>query len=185
MSGCRLSKPMTPQHPVSLLTEYAHLLPSSGAALDLACGKGRNAIFLAQRGLEVTGIDRSEVALAEAREAAEEAGVQVKIKWVAADLEASTVPLPQNHYNVITCFYYRDPNLYPQIFAALRPGGILFYETFTLDQLQHDFGPRDPDHLLAPGELPRVFQRLELLFYREMSLEKAVAGLIARKRNRP
>ena len=185
MRGRRPSESVTPQQPVPLLTEYAHLLPSNGSALDLACGKGRNAIFLAQRGLEVTGIDRSEVTLAEAKEAAEEAGVQVqaKIKWVAEDLE--TAPLPQNHYDVITCFYYRDPNLYPQIFAALRPGGILFYETFTLDQLQHDFGPRDPDHLLAPGELPRVFQRLELLFYREMSLEKAVAGLIARKRNRP
>ena len=166
--------------PVPLLTEYAHLLPSNGSALDLACGKGRNAIFLAQRGLEVIGIDRSDEALAEAKRAAQEAGVQMKVKWVTEDLETST--LLKNHYDVITCFYYRDPNLYPQIFAALRPGGILFYETFTLDQLQHDFGPRDPDHLLAPGELPRVFQRLELLFYREMALEKAVAGLIARKR---
>ena len=182
MRGCRASEHVTPQQPVPLLTEYAHLLPSNGSALDLACGAGRNAIFLAQRGLEVTGIDRSKDVLAEAEEAAEKSGVQVK--WVAEDLETATHPLslPQNHYDVITCFYYRDPRLYPQIFAALRPGGILFYETFTLDQLQHDFGPRDPDHLLAPGELLRVFQRLELLFYREMALEKAVAGLIARKR---
>ena len=180
MRGCRPSESVTPQQPVPLLTEYGHLLPSSGSALDLACGAGRNAIFLAQQGLEVTGIDRSEDVLAEAKEAAEKSGVQVK--WVAEDLETAPFPLPPNLYDVITCFYYRDPRLYPQILAALRPGGILVYETYTLDQLRHDFGPRDPDHLLAPGELLRVFQRLELLFYREMALEKAVAGLIARKR---
>ena len=163
--------------PVPLLRTFAYLLPKNGTALDLACGGGRNAVFLASQGLEMTGIDWSQKSLEQARELARAA--RIRVKWMQRDLESSS--LPPDRFDVITCFYYRDPRLYPQIISALRPGGLLFYETFTREQLRFPTGPRNPAHLLVPGELLRAFGELEVLFYRETSHEKGLAGVVARK----
>ncbi len=168
---------VTRPEPAPLIQTFAHLLPPQGTALDLACGGGRNAVFLAQQGLEVTGIDWSEKSLGQARVLAREA--RVRVNWILQDLESSR--LPPAPFDVLTCFYYRDPRLYPQIISALRPGGLLFYETFTREQLRFPTGPRNPAHLLVPGELLQAFGRLEVLFYREASQEKGFAGMVARK----
>ena len=168
---------MTRPDPAPLLRTFAHLLPPQGTALDLACGGGRNAVFLARQGLEVTGIDWSEKFLGQARELARAA--RVRVNWIQQDLESSS--LPPGRFDVITCFCYRDPRLYPQIISALRPGGLLFYETFTREQLRFPTGPRNPAHLLVPGELLQAFGGLEVLFYRETSRAKGLAGLIACK----
>lgn len=168
---------VTRPDPAPLLRTFAQLLPPQGTALDLACGGGRNAVYLAGRGLKVTGIDWSEESLSKAKELARKTGTQVN--WNHEDLESAR--LPGARFDVITCFYYRDPRLYPQIISALRPGGLLFYETFTREQLRFPTGPRNPAHLLVPGELLQSFGELEVLFYRETSHEKGLAGVVARK----
>ena len=166
-----------PAEPAELLTSFAHLLPTRGRAIDIACGNGRNSIWLAQRGLAVTAIDLSGEALRQGRELAHRHGCHVT--WLQGDVESH--PFGSNDYDVVACFYYRSPVLYPRIRRAIRPGGWLFYETYTLDQLAYASGPRNPEHLLRPGELLAAFRDLQVVFYRETKEGRGVASLLARK----
>ncbi len=166
-----------PTAPSGLLTQFLPLIPKHGVALDLACGAGRNSVLLAQQGLEVLAIDRSLAALQKGREWAR--ACRVNVQWLQADLE--TYSLPAAAFDVIACFYYRDPALYPRMRAALRPGGLLFFETYTLDQLRASSGPRNPAHLLRPHELLNSFGDWSVLFYHVTWAEGGVASLVARK----
>lgn len=166
-----------PVEPSEFLVELGHLLPAQGRSLDLACGGGRNSVFLAEHGLRAVGIDRSWHVLQQGRELA--ARRQVSVSWIQADLERFS--LPHAAFDVILCFYYRDPRLYAAIRVALRPGGLLFYESYTREQLRLSEGPRNPAHLLEPGELLKAFYDLHLVFYRETWSERGLASLVARK----
>ena len=150
-----------------------------GRLLDLAMGHGRNAVFLAEMGFEVEGIDISGDALDKARDLAEKNNVQ--IKTYHADLEGDN-PIERNGYDVIICFNYLQRSLVPQIKEGLRNGGIIVYETFIIDQIQ--FGrPRNPEYLLKYNELLHMFSDFRCLRYREGIVEnrKAVASIIAEK----
>lgn len=172
-----------PDEPAALLVENLSLLPKGGKALDIAMGTGRNALYLASLGFRVTGIDLSAVAVKKCRQKAERLGLPIEA--LVADLERS--PLPTEEYDLIVNFYYLQRSLTPQIVAALKPGGVLVFESFTIDQLQFGWGPKSPDHLLHPGELREMFPDLETLLYHEGVVQgdrgpKAVASLIGRKR---
>jgi SAM-dependent methyltransferase len=172
-----------PDEPAALLVENLSLLPKGGEALDIAMGAGRNALYLASLGFRVTGVDVSAVAVEQCREKAER--LSLSIQALVADLERS--PFPSNDYDLIVNFYYLQRSLTPQIVAALKPGGVLVFESFTIDQLQFGWGPKGPDHLLHPGELRQMFASLETLLYHEGVVQgdrgpKAVASLIGRKR---
>jgi|SRR5215467_6082222 len=179
--------------PVGILTELWPLLPS-GPALDLACGRGRNSLFLAGHGRHVTAVDWSGAALDTLEERAKGLKIPVRriarideakqvtragIDLVQADLEAVT--LPANRYSVILCVRYLQRSLFPQICGALRPGGMVLFETYTKAQLDFSGGPRDPAHLLHPGELREALPELETVFYRELRAEQGIASLAARK----
>jgi len=179
--------------PVGILTELWPLLPS-GAALDLASGRGRNALFLAEHGRHVTAVDWSRKALDILEERAKALKIPVRqiarmdevkqvtragIDLLHADLEA--VPLPANRYSVILCVRYLQRSLFPQICRALLSGGMLLFETYTKAQLDFSSGPRDPAYLLNPGELREAFPELETVFYRELRAEQGIASLAARK----
>jgi tellurite methyltransferase len=133
---------------------------------------------MAQRGLCAVGVDLSLDSL-RAAQAAQTAAGAPRARWICADLECFA--LPDQTFGVVACFYYRDPSLYSTIRATLRPGGLLFYETFTRDQLQFERGPRNPAHLLKPGELLGSFGDWEVVLYQETSKDQAVASLVARK----
>jgi len=165
--------------PVAFLREHIDILPR-GKALDIAMGEGRNAVFLAKNGFEVDGCDISEIAVKKALELAKES--QVDIHAFVADLE--TYRLPENSYNVISCFYYLQRNLFSQIKDALKPGGMIIYETYTTENLDRGLdGPKNKDYLLQPNELLHAFKDLKIIYYREMVVDnkKAIASLIARK----
>lgn len=164
--------------PAPFLVENIGLLPV-GSALDVAMGNGRNAIYLAQAGFTVTGVDCSVEAVNVARETARRVGV--RITALVADLE-SDYAIDKGVYDVIICFNYLQRSLIPQIKAGIRPGGMVVYETFIIDQVQ--FGrPRNPDFLLQHNELLEMFREFRCLRYREGIIEekKAVAGIIAQK----
>ena len=172
-----------PDEPAALLVENLSLLPKGGKALDIAMGTGRNALYLASLGFRVTGVDVSAVAVEKCREKAERLGLPIEA--LMADLEHH--PLPIEEYDLIVNFYYLQRSLTAQIVAALRTGGVLVFESFTIDQLQFGWGPKSPDHLLHPGELREMFAEMEPLLYHEGVVQgdrgpKAVARLIGRKR---
>ena len=179
--------------PAGILSELWPLLPA-GAALDLACGRGKNALFLAEHGRHVTAVDWSGSALDILEERAKALKIPVRriqrideaktptragIDLLKADLES--VALPANRYSVILCVRYLQRSLFPRISGALRPGGMLLFETYTKAQLDFSGGPRDPAHLLNTGELRRAFPELEVVFYRELRTEQGIASLAARK----
>ncbi len=153
---------------------------SAGLALDLACGLGANAIFLAQAGWQVQAVDISPVGLQTASEIATQQAVQ--IDWIAADLDCyqpATVA-----FDLITVFRYLDRDNLPQkIEAALKPGGVLLYETFLAGRTRRsDNHLLSPAFVLEPGELPDLFPNLTVIEYSEMECkDRSVARLAARK----
>lgn len=161
----------------SWLRENTSLLPP-GRALDVAMGEGRNALYLARLGYLVTGIDRSPTAVATAKARAEEEGLGIRFQvW---DLE--TRGLPTGPFEVVVVMRYLQRSLFSALQACLAVGGVLVYESFTRDYLK--YGPRNPQHLLEPGELGRAFPALEVVRYRETDdpgLREARASLVARR----
>jgi 2-polyprenyl-3-methyl-5-hydroxy-6-metoxy-1,4-benzoquinol methylase len=164
--------------PAQFLQENIELLPK-GRALDVAMGNGQNAIYLARMGFEVEGVDVSAEVVHNALEAAQRSGVTLKAE--ITDLERKYV-IKEGTYDVIICFRYLQRSLIPQIKDGLRNGGMIVYETFTVDQIQ--FGkPKNPDYLLKHNELLDMFRDFRCLLYQEGILEtrKAVARIIAEK----
>lgn len=82
---------------------------------------------------------------------------------------------------MILCINYLQRPLFPQIEAALKPGGEVLVETYTRAQLQFASGPRSPNHLLEPGELRSAFRTLQTVFYRELTAGKGIASILARR----
>src|SRR3989339_648391 len=167
------------KEPVEFLREHIDILPG-GKALDIAMGEGRNAVFLAKNGFDVDGCDISETAIKKAQELAKENSVNINA--FVADLE--TYKLPENTYDVIACFYYLQRDLIPQIKQALKPGGMIIYETYTIENWERGLeGPKNKDYLLKSNELLNFFRDLKIIYYRELVLnnKKAIPSLIAKK----
>jgi SAM-dependent methyltransferase len=171
--------------PSPLIRDYFHLFrkgPQAGPVLDLACGDGRNGIFLAMQGLPVVLCDVSEEALDNAGAAAERAGVRVDLRQVNLEQEGID-PFSDEAFGAIVVFRYLHRPLIPCIKKALTGGGLLIYETFTLEQPR--FGkPRNPDFLLKPGELQGWFSGWNILHYFEgikRDPDRAIAQIVCRK----
>jgi len=96
-------------------------------------GEGRNGVFLAAKGFQVTGVDISKEGFKKAQALAAEKGVT--LTTVVADLEQYTIP--PDTFDVIICTYYLQRDLFPKIAAALKPGGMVLIETYTVDHLQY------------------------------------------------
>lgn len=145
--------------PSRWVTRFA-ALPAGRTALDLACGSGRHARWLAQRGVHVTAVDRDADAVAAL---AQVPGVEA----LCADLEAAPWPLTGRRFDAVIVTNYLHRPLFDAIAAAVAPGGRLVYETFALGQAR--FGrPGNPDFLLAPGELLHAFGgRFHVLAYED------------------
>lgn len=172
------------QAPARLLEEFHHLLLEDlrGPILDLACGDGRNGIYLARMGLRVVCCDRSSEGLAAAGAIASKDGLPVETWQVDLEKQGPN-PLPADAYGGILVFRYLHRPLIPYIKQALKQKAFLIYETFTLNQ--PEFGrPRNPDFLLETGELLSFFKDWKLIHYFEgvkQAPQRAVAQLICRK----
>ena len=163
--------------PTRWLVDHAGVIPSTGDALDVASGTGRNAFWLAARGLGTTALDRDASAIAVIRETAGRLGLPLRADIV--DLESGDAGLPVDAYDLIVVVHYLHRPLFPALKAALRPGGILVYETFTRAQAQRG-KPTNPAFLLKPGELRELVAPLDVLFEREGEFEgKMLASVIA------
>lgn len=161
------------------LVENISLLPK-GRALDIAMGNGRNTIYLAKMGFDAEGIDVSEEAVKTALEKANAAGVNINA--YVADIESGNYGIGENTYEVIICFNYLHRPLMPRLKEGLKAGGMIVYQTYTIDQAR--FGkPSNKDFLLEYNELLEMFRDFRCLRYYEGIIDnrKAVAGIIARK----
>jgi len=171
--------------PDSLLRDHLHLFTpelKQYPILDLACGDGHNGMYLASKGFPVILADRSEEALQQASHSAGSLEIPVEIRLI--DLEQESInPLENQMFSAILVFRYLHRPLIPCIRKSLRKDGILVYETFTVEQVQ--FGkPKNPDHLLKPGELLSWFRDWEVIYTFEGVVgepPKAIAQLVCRK----
>ena len=151
-----------PVHPSQVLYEHAYCLPKQGKALDLACGLGGNALFLAEHDLQVDAFDISPVALANLQTQAQKKSLSVTTR----QCNITSNCLPPEQYDVIVISRFLDRSLCNAIMAALKPEGLLFYQTFTRSKLDQQ-GPSNPDYLLDANELLTLFSSLSLVFYQE------------------
>lgn len=149
-------------NPAKVLLENRHLLPDSGDALDLACGRGANALLLAEAGLRVRAWDLSSVAVERLQVEAVNRGLRVEAE--VRDVIAR--PPQPNSCDLIVVSHFLDRSLAPFLMAALRPGGLLFYQTFSQVAVT-DRGPSDPTFRLAENELLELFRPLRVRLYRE------------------
>lgn len=169
-----------PANPDPWLVRILPLLPV-GATLDVACGRGRNSLFLAERGHRVTAVDHSVEGLAQLRAAAEERGLAITTHCL--DLEAAPA-LSLSTFDLAIDFFYLHRPLFPALMACLRPGGVLVARTFSS---AGDFPgrPRHPEFVLAPGELPKIFKGWDILLHEEglepSSKGGSLAGIVARR----
>ena len=175
----------TNMEPATLLRVHTDLFtqhPLSGPVLDLACGNGRNGIYLATLWVPVVLCDISEEALSRARELA--SLKRVSPRFMVLDLEkGDSAPLEETAYGGVLVFRYLHRPLMPVIKRAIQSGGILLYETFTVDQVRYG-KPTNPDFLLQPGELRQCFGDWEILHDFEgiqSDPERAVAQIVCRK----
>jgi SAM-dependent methyltransferase len=152
--------------------------PKAPRAIDLACGAGRNAVYLAERGWDVTACDISLEGLRAAHTLARKRSVSLRL--FCQDLE--TVQLPTENFDLVLCFFYLQRELFPQIRNTIRPGGFLVCKTYTTDQLRFPGRPRHQLHMLRPQELLAAFQDFRVWVYQETLQGRGVAQLIAQKR---
>jgi SAM-dependent methyltransferase len=157
--------------PAPLLVQVADLLPP-GRALDLACGPGRNALYLARLGWQVTAVDSSASAIAHLRRQAPHVDARF------ADLERGEFAIGPAAYDLICDFYYLQRDLFPAIREGVRPGGVFAGAV-------HLFDPgHNPAFSLRPGEFRAEFDGWKILYYSEgaeAGRERRSAGIIARR----
>jgi tellurite methyltransferase len=181
-------RPWLPELPSEWLVAHSALLAGGGRALDVACGDGRNALYLAQLGYMVDAIDVSDVAIEALRRETAQRGLTMTIVPHVVDLERE--PLPAGPYDVIVMTNFLQRDLFAPLQDALAPGGLLVFETLArchVDELGHSFNPA---YLVEPGELPAALDRLEVVDHREGVVQRSggargVAGIVARRPRGP
>jgi len=158
-----------PATPAPWLVEHEALLGEllgqglEARALDVACGDGRNARYLAELGFGVEAVDVSDVAVAALDAAAGERGLRIDARVLDLEHEA-----PQREaYDVVVCMNYLQRDLFAGLQAALRPGGLLVYETFSRAHVEELGRSFNPAFVLGHNELLGVFAGLRVRHYRE------------------
>ncbi len=137
---------LIPNTAVKLVTDNAKLA-TGNKALDIACGTGRNSIYLASLGFDVDALDVSSVAINTLKNME---GIHAK------EVDFDTYTLNENSYNLIVCTFFLKRELFPQIIKALKKDGILIYETFVYHS-DNEFTPSNRSFLLEKGELKAAF----------------------------
>jgi tellurite methyltransferase len=167
---------ITGKEPVEWLKGNSGLLKGKGSALDIASGEGRNSVFAAENGYQTLAVDISTTGLEKAHALADEKGVSIETQLVDLD----NWKIEQNAFDLILCFNFLDRRIFPKIKNALKSGGLVFYETFTIDHLKYSSFKRE--WVLEHNELLDAFSELRILSYREVDTNyKAFASLIALK----
>ena len=151
--------------PALVLQQNQHLLPVRGVALDLACGQGGNALLLAEAGLDTLAYDISKVAIAQLKQEASAKNLTIN----AQVRDVLDQPLENASLDVLVISYFLDHALCSSLIDALKPGGLLFYQTYC-QQKVNEQGPSNPAFLLKDNELLSLFSSMKVRVYREESV---------------
>jgi len=170
--------------PSDLLVRHIGLLKGAPdpTALDVACGRGRNALFLAENGFKVTGLERDAEAIAAVRAQAAARGLDVTVE--SRDLEAPDADLPLVAYGLVCVFYFLHRPLLHHVRNAVKPGGFIVYETFLIDAHLRWNSPKRKAFAFEHNELLDAFQGFRVHLYREhvdADSRTAVAQLVAQR----
>ena len=178
-TGPRVHDPSAVGGPSPWLLSNASLAPRGARTLDVACGRGRHALLLAGAGYPVRAVDRDAAHVAWLGALARR--LQLPLDAAVVDLEAAGADLGTEEWELVLVFNYLHRALFPALVRSLKPGGVLLYETYTREQAKRG-RPTSPDHLLEPGELPRLVAPLEVVRQREGDYEgRALASVAARR----
>ncbi len=155
--------------PAEIVKRFWHLARPA-RALDIACGNGRNSIFLSENGFAVDAVDISRVATGRL------AALRPDIQVICADLD--TWKIPPERYSLVVNIRFLDRRLFSMIHDSLIPAGVLIFESFV--------GSETAAYCLAPNELLRAFQSMHILYYEEKPAEHGekfdqIATLVAVK----
>ncbi len=145
-----------------VLLQNQYLLPSQGTALDLACGRGANAICLAENGLSTSAWDISSVAIEHLTDKAKENNLTINSEV----RDVSQNPPDPNSFDVIVISRFLDRNIITGIRNAIKRNGLIYYQTFIKEKVD-SIGPGNPDYLLDKNELLKLFNDWYILCYRE------------------
>ncbi|MBN1681662.1 MAG: class I SAM-dependent methyltransferase [Anaerolineae bacterium] len=156
----------------ALLTRHVPPPGPGDRVLELACGLGRNALWLAEQGYRVDAIDISLVALRQAHAEMQRRGLS-GVTFIAADLD--TFPLPRCEYDLVTVFRFLNRDLFPAIRACVRPGGLVIYETLNVRRVKSRPTMRR-EHMLQLGELPGFFPGWTVLETSDKGNKSAFVG---------
>ena len=169
--------------PSSWLIDNADLLPRGGKILDVACGTGRHALLLASAGFDVRAIDRDPDKIAFLRSTADR--LALRLQATVVDLETDPSPdLGSSAFDAVMVFNYLHRALMPALREAVKPGGRIFYETFTIAQAERGH-PRNPDFLLREGELAHQVAPFAILRSREGEFDgRFIASAVAKRPER-
>jgi SAM-dependent methyltransferase len=158
--------------PSAWVRRWAALIRPGGRVLDVACGRGRHLRFLKSRGFSVVGVDRDEAALEASKDLV---GVELR----CADIEAGPWPFPPGEFDAVVVTNYLHRPLFGNLVAALRPGGVLIYETFARGNERYG-RPSNPHFLLEPGELLRFLEPLTIAAFEQGQTSAPKAAVIQR-----
>jgi SAM-dependent methyltransferase len=153
------------------------LFPHAGRALDIAGGTGRHAIFLADKGWQVTLTDIAEAGIVNARKNA--GNLASRIEFRVEDL--TRFDGSNASYDLILVFFFLRREMFGELVKALKPGGLLIYKGYTRGQAKFGGGPTNPDYLFAENELLHAFPELQVLHYAELIRDCGLAEFVGRK----
>lgn len=147
--------------PCYVLNQYSHLLPENGTALDIACGRGGNAIYLNSLGFQTSAWDISDKVIDNLKRNHSD------INAVCFDVLNDTLPLLR--FDILTVSHYLEPALFSLLPQLLNENALVFYETFIKDKVD-GFGPKNPNYRLDKNELLNYFRDYQILAYHEEGL---------------
>lgn len=158
--------------PSPWLSRWTPLIKKEGRVLDLACGRGRHSRYLQHLGFHVLAVDRDADALQGLQGLP---GIELRL----ADVEGDAWPFPAEWFDGVVVINYLHRPLFPRLVEALRPGGVLIYETFALGNERHG-RPSNPDFLLQPDELLGRAAPLALVAFEQGFIERPKPAVVQR-----
>lgn len=165
-----------PNQVINVLELNQHLLPMHGKSLDLACGLGGNALRMAELGFDSHAWDISDSAIAKINEFAQERQLTLSAKQCDISQQEQQDEMLEEGFDVIIVSRFLLRDIMPSLISSLRPGGLIFYQTFVQEQVSDDKfitkeGPKNNHFRLQPNELVKLFSGLTLRYYREEGIQ--------------